>query len=155
VAAGSPALDHGPPPAEFDGEPCTDIDGAPRLQDASGDGLAIVDIGAYEHADPAAAPLVPDLRWTDRQTLVWSAVTGALEYHVYRGALPALGYSYFGECIDGSDPDRTDTMFVGSEAPTPGSAWFFFVTVEDGASQAVEHLGAATCAERSNFFACP
>jgi hypothetical protein len=43
---GSPAIDAGDP--EATSPPATDLAGAPRITDGNGDGLAVVDMGAYE-----------------------------------------------------------------------------------------------------------
>ena len=46
LQAGSPAMDAGDPAVT--GLPTTDLAGAPRVTDGNGDGLAVVDMGAYE-----------------------------------------------------------------------------------------------------------
>jgi hypothetical protein len=52
---GSPAIDAAFSPALGASESPTDLDGAPRIQDGNGDGIAARDMGAFEHA---AVPLV-------------------------------------------------------------------------------------------------
>ena len=54
LALGSPAIDVGGPDL-VPGEP-TDLSGAPRPQDGDGDGVALLDAGAFEHG---AVPLLP------------------------------------------------------------------------------------------------
>ena len=53
LAPGSPAIDAGSPT----GAPTTDFDGTSRPVDGDGNGSAVVDIGAFEHA-PDALPVV-------------------------------------------------------------------------------------------------
>jgi hypothetical protein len=83
----SPLMDAGGDPATFDGDPCCDYEGKPRLLDWDGDGLARPDMGAWEHENPDLIPgPVTDVMWLDRQTLIWNPQTVAFWYHVYRGA---------------------------------------------------------------------
>ena len=89
LAAGSPVLEF-VAPQTFDGTPCRDLDGGPRLRDFDGDGLAAADLGAYEAADPAPEPEVANLRWLDTDTLEWDLAGGATLYHVYRGDVASL-----------------------------------------------------------------
>ena len=153
LQTGSIALEHGPDPATFTGAPCTDLAGAPRLVDFDGNGLAHMDIGAFETENGALAPSeVANLRWTDAETLVWDALPGAVEYHVYRDGLAGLGYDNFGICVDALDPVRTDAVFDESDSPASGAGWFYVVTVEDGGEGS---MGRGTCAERTNFAPCP
>ena len=53
VSSSSPALDRGPDPILYNGVPCTDLDGGPRLRDHDGDGLAQSDMGAFERENPS------------------------------------------------------------------------------------------------------
>jgi hypothetical protein len=151
---GSALLDTGPDPSVYTGEPCCDSLGGPRLRDFDGDGLAQRDPGSCEAANASLSPGdVAQLRWTDDDTLVWDAEPSAVEYHVYRGDVSALGYAYFGTCRDDLDTLRTDTSLLDTEDPLPGAATFYLITAEDGAGEEGT-LGLATCAERSNFDTC-
>jgi hypothetical protein len=152
VSALSPVLEHGPDPAQFSGEPCLDLTGAPRLQDHDGDGLARVDPGACEAASLDLDDVL-DARWIGEQTLVWLPQIGATSYHVYRDGLAALAYSAFGSCRDDLDSDRLDTVLTDSETPPPGEAFFYLITAEAG-GPSEGSLGLGTCAERSNFATC-
>jgi hypothetical protein len=45
-------------------------------------------------------------------------------------------------------------MWLDDGLPSPGEGWFHLITVEEqGGSEGT--LGLGTCAERSNFEACP
>jgi len=69
-----------------------------RLRDYDGNGLADSDLGAYEENNPGLTPgEVQNLLWTDKTHLAWDALSGAVEYHLYRGTLPA-SYASFGTC---------------------------------------------------------
>lgn len=58
LAAGSPLIDAGPTAAALPGLGASDLDGAPRLTDGDGDGVARLDLGAFEfqRPKPAAPP---------------------------------------------------------------------------------------------------
>jgi hypothetical protein len=56
LATGSPVIDHGDPAA---GGPTTDLAGGARVLDGNGDGSAVRDMGAYEHA-AVPVPVVVD-----------------------------------------------------------------------------------------------
>jgi hypothetical protein len=130
LVPGSPAVDAGMAPECYEGLPCTDLDGNPRLLDADGDLLAHPDMGSYEHA---AASLVPDAI----RNLQWDL----------------LGYDYFGLCL-GTNPDPSQTSYSDDEVPEPeGEGLFYLVTGENDTREGTK--GMATCAERSNFVPCP
>jgi hypothetical protein len=154
LSAGSALFDHGPDPSSFQGDPCLDLDGGPRLRDADGDGLARMDPGAYERGIPRVPGPVTGLSWSGSTLLSWSTEPSAASYHVYRGALGSLTYGAFAPCRDDLDPARTDTVLSDAQTPLAGQGYFYAVTAEDGAG--VEgSLGLATCAERSSFTPCP
>ncbi|MDH3629295.1 MAG: right-handed parallel beta-helix repeat-containing protein [Acidobacteriota bacterium] len=152
---GSPALDSGPAPSLYGGEPCTDLNGDRRLRDWDGDGLAQNDLGPYEAHNTGLVPGdVANLFWSDSQTLEWDAAASATEYHIYRDFLGTLGYAAFGTCRDDLDGNRTDTLLSDGELPAPGTAFFYLISAEDGGG-AEGSIGFATCVERSNFSVCP
>ena len=128
---------------------------ARATRDHDGDGLAQMDLGAYELPDsaPVLEP-VGTLVWNDVSSLSWPAVVGALEYQVYRGSLSMLGYGQFGSCRNDLDPDRTDTVLLDVEEPPTGQGFAYLITAADGLG-AESGMGQASCAERSNFAACP
>jgi hypothetical protein len=153
--AGSPALDHGPHPATYLGEPCVDLAGDLRLRDFDGDGLARLDAGAYEVANEALVPgEVTNLRWVAGDVLAWDAAPAAVESHVYRDAIGSLSYASVPTCRDDLDPDRTDTDLVDGTVPAAGQGFVYRITGEGGGG-AEGTLGEATCAERSNAAPCP
>jgi len=156
---GSPVLDSGLDPAAYNGVPCRDADGGPRLRDYDGDGLAEMDIGAFEMqmTDPPHSPgEVLALRWTDAATLVWDAEPSAEAYHIYQGAVSHLGYAGFGSCADGLDANRTDTELTDARLPDGGRVWFYLIAADELAAAGGEEgtLGVASCAERSNYDPC-
>lgn len=155
LAANSPALDRGPHPALYEGAPCVDLDGGPRLRDHDGDRLARGDLGAYERAYTSPIPgEVSGLRWLSPTILSWNEAPAALSYHVYRDALSALGWDDFGTCRDDLDPTMTDPVLFDPEEPPPGDGFFYEITAEAQADRE-SSLGIGTCAERSNFTPCP
>jgi hypothetical protein len=158
LSAGSPLLDHGPHPTSYTGLPCRDLDGDLRLRDHDGDGLARMDPGAYERANPALAPpAVGTLSWTGKATLGWPPAAGAVEYHVYRGLLSSLSYASFGACRDDLDGNLGDQTLADTEDPPPGAGFFYNLSADDtpGPGGAEGSLGAGACAERSNLAPCP
>jgi len=149
------AIDHGPDPATYDGIPCVDLDGSPRLRDYAGDGLAEVDIGAFESENSALLPTeVGGVVWTDKQTMIWDDDGSAETLHLYRGALASLYFDDYGVCRDDLIPFPTAASVTDSEVPLPGDGFFYEVTrssVADGEST----VGTGDCAERSNYNPCP
>jgi hypothetical protein len=155
LQANSLLLDHGPDPSLYGGVPCKDLDGGPRLRDHDGDNLARVDPGAYERENTTITPPeVTGLVWTGPATLEWSPEPTAVEYHVYRAALSALAYSAFGTCEDGLDAVSADATLTDTGVPSTGEGFYYEITMED-ASGGESTLGIGSCAERSNFAACP
>ncbi len=155
LRATSPLLDHGPHPGDYTGSPCSDLDDRLRLRDHDGDGLARIDPGAYERTNTAIVPQdVYGLTWTGPTVLEWAPSPTSTVYHVYRGDLSALGYSSFGTCEDQLESTHTDTRLSDGTLPSPGEALFYSVTVEDSFGRE-SSLGMGSCAERSNFDACP
>ena len=156
LSSGSPALEYVPNPETFAGDPCEDVAGEPRLEDFDGDGVAQMDIGAHEMRSSSLVPgEVTGLVWQSDSLLQWNAVPGATEYHVYRDFVSTLSFGSFASCADGIDGVRTDTELVDTDtASLPvGSAWYYLITADDGTREG--SLGYGTCAERSNFTACP
>jgi hypothetical protein len=148
------ALDHGPDPATYDGIPCVDLDGAPRLRDYSGDGLAEVDVGAFESENPALLPAeAGGVAWTDKQTMVWDDDLSAPTSHLYRGALADLYFDDYGVCRQDLVPFRTATSMTDTEIPLPGEGFFYEVSHSSG-TDGESTLGTGHCAERSNYSPC-
>ena len=80
---------------------------------------------------------------TDKATMTWPSVTGALSYNVYRGlisslvdgdsdGLPDAGY---GDCQNALDPDTTDLHYVDASVPPPGDGYFYVIAIEDWAGE--------------------
>ena len=65
-----------------------------------------------------------------------------------------LGYGSSAACRNDLDPDPSDTMLVDAVLPAVNQGFFYLITVE-GPADAEGSLGRTTCAERSNFNACP
>ncbi len=80
--------------------------------------------------------LEPRLRWqSDRVTLEWDPLSGAVSYNVYRGGLellrdadgdglPDAGY---GDCQNQRDPDLSNTLFSDGEVPAATGGGFFYL----------------------------
>ena len=154
LSALSLCLDRGPSPATFTGQPPTDAMGNLRLRDYDGNGLANSDLGAFEEMNPLLAPgEVQNVRWTDRTHMVWDALPGATQYHLYRRTLPG-SYASFGTCYDAADPVRSDTQLRETANPPAPQGWLYVVTGENAAGSEGT-LGFLTGAERSNFAPCP
>ncbi len=154
LADGSPLLDFGPDTRTFVPDPGTDAAGDLRVRDFDGDGIARLDLGAYERRNPNLVAEVDGVAWSDADTMTWAALPGAQSYHVYRGTAAALCYSYFGDCHDDLDLVRTDTVLHDTVRPAASAAFFYLITAVDGSGRQGT-LGAGCCAERSRFNACP
>jgi parallel beta helix pectate lyase-like protein/thrombospondin type 3 repeat protein len=149
----SPAIDAG---TNGDLE-AIDLDGTPRPADGNGDGIAIVDIGAYELPTPDAdgdgipdpldcAPLAASV-W-DRPadvgsslfvaaggvSLGWTAAAQSNVYNVYRGSFGPgpLSGAYNQSCIEADSPD---TFSQDPALPAPGIVFYYLVS---GASRCGE-----------------
>ena len=96
---------------------------------------------------------VSGLAWTSSTSLTWSPLSGAVQYHVYRGLAP-FSYTSFGTCRDASDPSLIDQTFPEAGAPPTGSLWFYLVSGENSTGEEGT-LGFGIAAERSNFAPCP
>jgi hypothetical protein len=155
LADGSPCIDRGPAPDTYTGTPCHDAAGERRLLDFDGDGLARIDLGAYERRNLNPTPAeTSNVHWLDRWTLTWNPTPAAIEYHVYRGVVSQLSYASFGPCRDDLDPNRTDTQLTDGATPSAGASFFYEITAEI-VGGAEGSLGEGACAERSNFTPCP
>lgn len=162
LPASSPAVDAGMAPACFDGEPCFDFDGRPRLLDADGLGDAQPDMGAYElDNSPALSPGDPqNLRVSFfsglGHVLDWDSVAEAVQYHVYEGVLSSLGYDYDMSCISSGS---ATSAILSDDLPAPGEGFMYVVTSDDGGTEAALAEGTrgfGSCAERSNLLGtCP
>ena len=147
LAAGSSAADHGPDPAAFTGTPSRDLAGGPRLRDADGDGMARMDIGAYERDNPAwSGTEVRNARWETDSLLVWDAHPLAAGYAVHDGDLDALSFSSFGTCRAAV----TSPALEDESVPPAGSGRFYLVALIDSAGQEGT-LGPGSSVERSRF----
>ncbi len=155
LSASSPLLDRGSDPVAMAGDPCRDLPDdlprGPRLRDHDGDGLAQVDIGAFERDSAWPPPAIEGLIWLDKQTLSWNEQPG-VQYHAYRDATSRLGYGYFGVRHDELIPGPNPHSLKDPDAPPPGRAWFYLVAADDG--QKESSLGLATCTERCHTSAC-
>ena len=152
LEAGSPAIDLGPLPLVFDGDPCADLDGAARSQDGDGDGVPRPDAGAYERGSTNPLGAVGGLSWSDTTQLNWLPVTGANLYHALRGDLDQLDAGLQTTCLDATDPDLSDTSFADATTP-PSGAGYFYLIVPEG-EQGAGSVGDASCAERQPPQAC-
>jgi len=150
ILPASPALDTG---TNLDIEPL-DLDDIPRPQDGDGNGSSVIDMGAYEFANPDpdgdgviddCAPYagsVWELPHSVGETLRlsaalgaslgWTMATQANVYNVYRGTIGAFGFAYDHTCFEiGS----VDTFSQDGEAPPRGTAFYYLVA---GASRCGE-----------------
>lgn len=69
------------------------------------------------------------VRFADDETLRWDAQSLADTYDVYRGDLEGL--PDYGECVNASDPDLTDTTFVDPGVPGAGAGFAYLVGIVD------------------------
>ncbi len=149
LSPASPAVDAGQSPQCYEGFPCADLDGNPRLLDADGDGAARSDMGAYELDNSAnlSPGDVPNLRVTGAPSfeLSWDAEGASVVYKIYEGLATTLGYDYDLSCM-GSTPSTT---FPIPGVPPVGEPRIYLVSGDDSTEEGT--LGFGTCAERSNI----
>jgi len=127
-----------------------DLDGMPRVQDANSDGIATVDLGAYEFPEPDTdgdgvpngqdcAPLVysiqtppgpvgPTLKLSAGQPtlLGWAKITQANVFNVYRGSVGINSrISYNHTCLESSS---TDLLSQDASNPPVGTMYYYLVS---------------------------
>lgn len=148
--AGSPCIDAGGDPEDFSGTPCVDIEGQARMIDGNGDGAVRADIGAFEFAPRVIGPgEVEGLRWPSTTQLEWDALAAADSYNVYRGAILALGYDAWGDCLT----TVSAAALAETELPAVDSGFFYLVTASD-AVDAEGPNGGGSCVVRTNPTPC-
>jgi len=64
-----------------------------------------------------------------RNTIIWSAVSGAVRYNVYKGNLPQLPGPpvNYGTCQNATDPNLTDTQFIDNAIPNATQKGFHYL----------------------------
>jgi hypothetical protein len=64
-----------------------------------------------------------------RNTIIWSAVSGAVRYNVYKGNLSQLAGPpvNYGTCQNISDPNLTDTQFIDNGIPSAAQKGFHYL----------------------------
>jgi len=108
--------------------------------------LAVV-AGALVTPTLSAVPEVTGLRWCpgQRDCLEWTAVTGAVEYGLYRGegaSLPCVLNPSLDSCDDGSFATTTTGPTI-SENPAAGTMFWFLVVARDGSTEGSAGAGSA------------
>jgi hypothetical protein len=126
-----------------------DLDGLPRPADGNGDGLRVVDIGAYEVASPDTdgdlvldsadcAPLNPYL-WSPPaevgnnlvvaagagRRIAWGQSAQAILYNSYVGTIGPGPFAHNHQCLEIGSPD---TASAHETTPPVGSAHYFLVS---------------------------
>jgi hypothetical protein len=142
-------------PGVFSGIPCRDLDGAVRLADLDGNGVAIGDIGAYEKARLAPGPgEVTALAFQNASTLIWNTEPSASSYTVFRGTGGAGG-NPLGYCLNLPILQQNTAATTLTDAQMPGLGGFFYYVIQAIDSLARPgSLGSGSCAERSRAELC-
>jgi cysteine-rich repeat protein len=100
----------------------------------------VIGVGLAVSSAALAAPgEVPNLAWCagPKNCLQWGAVTGATQYHVYRGerlSLSCLLNPAHDSCDDGTVL-LTSTGATVTEVPATGSFFWFLITAADGGGE--------------------
>jgi len=110
-----------------------------------------VDIDLVSTGAPAE---VGNVRWLDKETMIWDAQLPAVEYHVYGGLVSELTCQFFGSCWDDRDIDLTDTTLTDAVHPLVGEFLFYLVTSEDFVGTEGP-LGSSSCGPRVVASPCP
>ncbi len=145
LARGSPAVDAG---TNTDLVP-EDLDGAPRPADGDGDGIRVVDLGAYEVVTlDTDGDLVPDsldcaalnpFVWRPPaevgnnlkvpagtgERITWGQADQAIVYNSYVGTIGPGAFSYNHRCLETGSPDTASSHTV---TPPVGTAFYFLVS---------------------------
>ncbi len=73
----------------------------------------------------------PSIRFEQgtRNTIIWSPISGATRYNVYKGNLPQLPGPpvNYGTCQNATDPNLTDTQFVDNAVPNATQRGFHYL----------------------------
>ncbi len=64
-----------------------------------------------------------------RNTIIWSAISGATRYNAYKGNLPQLPGPpvNYGTCQNATDPNLTDTQFIDNAIPSATQKGFHYL----------------------------
>ena len=152
----SPLLDlsEGIFPSDFTGDPCKDLDGTPRLKNATAS-APISDLGAYEASGPpnpgTSAGDVTGVVFTDATTLDWYNNNPDLSFSVLRGTGGPAGVP-LGYVLPALVPIAQNLPGgpVSDLASPPPGSFFYYVVYGIDSLQRPGTLGFASCAERSS-----
>jgi hypothetical protein len=145
----SPVIDRGTNDARSDPlAPTVDLAGSPRIADGDGDGLAVVEIGAYELVPldsdmdgvpdgedcapsvnsvwEAPGPLADTVRLEGPSPAVvkWLGIEQANIFNVYRGTV-GEGFAYDHLCLEAGSPDWSSQ---DAAVPPVGTAFYYLVS---------------------------
>jgi hypothetical protein len=126
--------------------------------DAIGDGvIAVALASASYHADAGFVDAYPppgevvQVRFTDKQTVVWQPEWTVGSYDVYRDGLSTLPGGSTGTCFASVLTAETAT---DAASPSSGSGYFYLVTAKNRLGEEGTR-GFRTSGERPNAPACP
>ena len=133
----------------------TDGDGRGDACATDWDGDGVEDAGDCAVADPGGGPPEPvfGLVFSAGSTseLTWQDAAFADRYDVLRGDPAGLPASDYGTCRTADDPDPTDTTFVDTARPDPGSGFTYLVRAYNDACALAGSWGASSAGdERTN-----